>query len=177
VLANEIAFVKHVARGFRQLGGQVDVAGIALARLPLVFVRVASEALRHRRTCRLGVTRHALPADRRHVLSVREAEVLARERSLLPRARLAVARFAGPRVVRFGMATRARCGAREMQRPFIARMGDAFMARHAGDAGVHMRAMLEWMARVVRLDPEHTSAGGERQDEDEQQRPHRASNA
>jgi hypothetical protein len=86
VLAHEVALMNDVARGRDLLAREIHVAAVAVARLPLVLVLMAREALGHLGPHRglidlagRAVTLHALAANRREVLLVREPEVLARE--------------------------------------------------------------------------------------------------
>src|ERR1700753_3561048 len=71
------------------------------------------------------------------------------------------------------MAARACRRFGQMEGPLVAGARDPGVAGHAIDARVRMRTMLERVAGVARLDPEHARARREGQREEEQQeRPH-----
>jgi hypothetical protein len=185
VFANEIAFVKDVARRLRELGRQIDMAAVALTRLPLVLVCVTAEALRHWRTQRRlvrlprsGMARNALTTELRDVFVVREAEVLSREAILFTGVSLTVAPVAGTRIVGARVASLAGRVLGEVKRPDVRRTSDALMARQAVDPRTRVCAMFERMLRVLRLDPQKPCARCEREQErkqgDAHQRAHRA---
>ena len=58
VLAEEVTVMNHVAFRPRHLSGQIDVASTTVARVPLAFVRVATEARRVLRADVVGVGGH-----------------------------------------------------------------------------------------------------------------------
>lgn len=178
VLANEVTVVNDVAARCHELAGQVDVTAIAISGGPLVAMLVASEALRHGRpeSRRVvltdgGMARHALSVEPRSVLGVREAKVLPGERRLLAKAAFPMAAAARARVVGLRMARRTLLARREVQWSRIAGRSNRFMALDAGNAMKHVRAVLERVLEVLRLDSEDAGARGEhgRQDENERQ--------
>jgi hypothetical protein len=179
VLPHEIALVHHVAARSRGFSGQIHVAAVAVAALPLVFVRVAREALRHGRTkrrlrarARRSVTRHTLPFQRRHMPFVGEAKVLSGEPGRLPRARATVARLAGTLVVGFRVAFTALRVVRQMQRAYVSGLGDVLVARLAIHASHRVRAVLEGVPRLARPNPQ--DAGARREQERRDHGPHQS---
>lgn len=101
MLTDEVTLVDDMARGLGKLGRQIAMAGIAFACLPLVLVRVAAEALCHRRAhgCCVDlasrrVARNALSSELRKVLCMREAEMVARHHGFLAGVPLPVATIA-----------------------------------------------------------------------------------
>jgi hypothetical protein len=175
VLALPIAAVYEMARRERIFFGEIDVAAVAVARPPLIFVLVASEAHRHFRAQRLRsfdadlhVAAHAVAVRGRHVRTVLESQVRARELGAATDVRLAVAVFAAARVVRLGVAAQTIGRTRKVQCPLVPRIGRPLMTRQAPDPFENVRPMLE---RVRRLSADAEDAGARREDQchDEQE--------
>jgi hypothetical protein len=181
VLTHEVAFVDDVTRRPRELGGQVDVARLAVPRAEVVLVSVAAEALRHRRAegelrslSRGDVTRNALASERAQMTIVREAKMLAREACLLARMRATVTSVAGARVVRSFVAFDAHRALRKMEGTGIARLRNASVTGEARDSLERMGSVLEGVLGLPRFDAEHARAGRDEEGEnDEENAPHR----
>lgn len=178
VLAYEVTLVHDVARRSRELARQAHVARVAVTHRPLIFVRVAREALGHRRThgglVRLPCSRmagNALSAERREMSLVGESQVVARQLNRLTGVRRAVATTARPRVVGLRMTAHAFLRVGDVERTFVSRARHSAVAVDARDAGDAMRAVLERMLRVARLDAEKARARGEQRREDEHHQP------
>jgi hypothetical protein len=168
VLAHPIAVVDEVARWRRVLGGEVDVTAIAVAQRPLVLVLVTAEADGHLRAQRIGprvgdcaVAANAVSMDRRVMLGVVKAQVIACELGPLAYVRCAMAPAARPFVVRLGVAPAAIGVGRQVQRAAVA---CALYPRVALDAVYpldHVRAVLERVRRVRSPNPKYACARGE----------------
>jgi hypothetical protein len=177
VLADPVAVVDDVAGRRRVVGGEIDVARVAAAQVPLVLVLVTAEAGGHLREQRLrarlgdgAVAADAVPVNHRVVLRVLEAKVLSREACPLAHRRLAMASTARPLVVRFAMAPAALSVGRKVEGAGIPCVLDSFMADDAGDPLVDMRAVLEGVRCSGSRKPEHANARGERQREQHRDR-------
>jgi hypothetical protein len=86
VLAQPIAVVYEVARRQSAFGLEIDVTAVAVTKVPLILMLVATEAGRHLgaklgrlRFCDPHVTAYAVPLYVRHVGFVLEAQVLTRK--------------------------------------------------------------------------------------------------
>jgi hypothetical protein len=170
VLAEPIAIVDKVTRRECPFRVQIDVAAVAIARVPLVLVPMTAEARRHlwaersgARGADLHVAAYAVAAHFAHVPRVLEAQVLARELRATADVRLAMAESAVARVVRFGMAAEAVGGRWEVQGARVARGGNTGVTLDAIDPLQHVRAVLEWMRRGGAAETEHARARRERE--------------
>jgi hypothetical protein len=169
MLALPVAAVYEMARRERIFFGEIDMAAIAVARPPLIFMLVAPEANGHLRAQRLRpfdadlhVAAHTVAARGRHVRTVLESQMRARELGAPTDVRLSVAVFAAARVVRLGVAAHAIGRTWKVQCPFVARLGRSLMTTQAPDPFENVRPMLEG---VRGLSPDAEDAGARREDE------------
>ena len=128
---------------------------------------VATEARRHRRPERhrlldghLGVAAHAVALHARHVLSVLEAKVLARELRAFANVRLAVARRAIVLVVRLRVTAETILFGREMKRIRVTGRGDAGVTRDAVDPFQNVSPVLERVESARCSSTQYARAGG-----------------
>jgi hypothetical protein len=154
MLADPIAIVDEMARGKRPFGAQVNVAGVAVARVPLILVAVTAEARGHvwaerggPRRAHLDMATHAVPAYFAQVPRVLESQVLARKFCAAADVRFAVAEPAVALVVGFCVASDAVGGRGEVQGPRIARSGNPRVTLEAAHPFQHVCAVLERMRR------------------------------
>src|SRR6266542_903963 len=144
-------------------GGKLDVASVAVAERPLLFVSMTAKTGGHLGTEHLGslhadfhVTANAFPAHLRHMSAMREPQVLARELGLGAHVGFTMTMAAGAFVVRLAVAAKAIGGGRKMHRRFGVGT-DARVASQAIDAFVDMRAVFE-RARGRTSGPENACA-------------------
>ena len=176
MFANEISVVDEMARRRGLFGCHVHVTAVAVSRHPLLLVSMTTEAGRHfrpqcfgLRQADLDVTAHAFPARRRHMRSMAEPKVVARNLSSGAHVRFAVAVGARARIVGLHVAAQAISRAWKMNGSGIVLAADASVALEAVDAAGHVGTVLE---RVPRLGPNPENAGARCRghDDDEEDR-------
>ena len=154
MLADEVAAVHEMARRQCVFRGKLDVATVAIARPPLIFVLVATEADRHLGPQHVGlfyadfdVAADTVAVRRRHVRAVLELEVYTRELCAAAHVGFAVAAVASALVVRLLVASHAIGRLREMERALVSGFGDALVARETSHALEDVGAMFERVGR------------------------------
>jgi hypothetical protein len=164
VLADPIAVVHEVARGQCILCLHVDMATVAVAHCPLVFVLMTSEARRHLRAecfgtfeADLDVAPHAISLCRGHVRPMIEPKMLARHLGAGSYKVLSVTIVAVASIVRLGVTLEAVLRPRKVNPVIILRAHHARMTGQAIDALAHVRAVFERMSRCF-ANPEHAGA-------------------
>lgn len=173
VLAQPVPVMNQVARRKRVLCLEIDVTAVAVAHGPLVFVLVATEAGRHLGTkslrflqTNLGMTVNAITLRGGHVNRMLESQVLAGHFGSDSAEVFAVAPAASARVVRLGVTPEAVLRRGKVRSTLLFCTRDPGVADDAVDPLADVNAMLERM-RWRTPDSEDTSAGGERQTQDE----------
>jgi hypothetical protein len=187
VLTNKVAVVNHVVVGERALGGEVDVASVAITHRPLVSMLVAAEARGHlrkygvgARLCDLHMAVNAVALGGEHVLRVRETQLRARERDGLSDVRFAMATFTGSLIVRLLVAAAAGGIRRKVQRSWLAGQVDAHVTFDAVDPLENVRSVLKRPRSGLAANAKQARTRGERDGEnheERQPRPHRTSSA
>ena len=152
------------------------MTAVAVSQRPLFLVPMTTETGRHFRPQYLGlrqadldVAAYAFPARRRHVRSMAEPKVVARNLGSGAHVRFAVAVAARARIVGLHVAAHAISRAWKMNGTGILLAADAGVALETIDAAGHVGTVLE---RVLRLgsNPENAGARCRGHDDDEEDR-------